>query len=310
MNSTEQYGVYESGESGGEVTITADFSDVAEEAGRDDGNDPSKEHQLKVVELISLDADKGDDAGTVPSSPDPIPVKLMKKSSGAVEITANLDADPTQNKDEWDEISPHFSLSVNWSSSSGDEGTTRETGVAIIKNKAEISTETTGYTLVTASLGSTVKKIIIGVIDLQITHPLDTNGDGKVNDAENEFSFDSSDPGILSITCSGTGGSGIDGSKLRWTMDAVGNSTLSWSSHVEGDTAIGSGASTNAVFTGMPGSNSDFGKKTVTLSYDGLSVTETVDIEVFFDPLARNNNGPEPDDFPDNVNIDDLTIVQ
>jgi len=146
------------------------------------------------------------------------------------------------------------------------------------------------------------------VVKLRIEYPYDTNGDGKIDDPDNEFSFDASLPAVLTIQCRAFHSPGTDPEKFRWRIEDIGGVKGVWDPHVEGDAHTGKGLVCCVTFTGMPERNSDFGRKRITLSYEGLAHTDTEAIEVFFDPLARNNPGPAPDDIPDTIDLREVVI--
>ncbi|MDH7600469.1 MAG: hypothetical protein QHH07_12695 [Sedimentisphaerales bacterium] len=147
----------------------------------------------------------------------------------------------------------------------------------------------------------------ITVVDVRILYPWDANGNGKIDDPwANEFSFDDSEPAILEIDCIAAPSPGADPSRYRWYIEDVGELRGIWSPHVPGNPYVGTGSVTRVRFTGMPSSNSAFGPKRITLTYEGLSCSDQETIEVFFDPLARNNPGPPPDSPPNDIAEEDL----
>ena len=149
---------------------------------------------------------------------------------------------------------------------------------------------------------------IIGVttVRVKITYPRDTNLNGKIDDPENEFSYNADDPAVLQFYCAAAITACPD--HLRWTIEDIGAIRGKWNPHVDGDEYIGKGLNPNVTFTGMPSHNSDFGPKIITLSFEGLSCifTDTETIEVFFEPTARNNPGPQGQVPGDNITMEDL----
>jgi len=150
--------------------------------------------------------------------------------------------------------------------------------------------------------------ITITVVKVEITYPDDTNGNGIIDDPENEFSFNTADPAVLQIWCTAFNSPGADADKFRWTIDNIGTIRGKWNPHVAGDEYTGKGLNPTVTFKGMPNNNSDFGGKTITLRYEGLSCTDTETIEVFFHPLAKNNTGPQPDDIPNTIDLKEVVI--
>ncbi len=132
------------------------------------------------------------------------------------------------------------------------------------------------------------------VVRVKITYPRDTNLNGKIDDPDNEFSYNSEDPAVLQIfLCSAATTAYSD--NLRWTIEDIGAIRGKWDPHVDGDEYTGIGPVTTVTFTDMPAYNWDFGEKIIQLRFVGVPCMDWEPIEVFFDPLARNNNGPEPD---------------
>ena len=164
----------------------------------------------------------------------------------------------------------------------------------------------TGVTTITCVCGSSFKETKIYVVKVQITRPCDTNHNGKIDDEDNEFSFNSAEPAVLQFSC--TAASTPLPNYLRWTINDIGAIRGKWNPHLDGDEYTGIGLNPTVTFTDMPANNSDFGPKTVTLRFEGLPCTDTEDIEVFFEPTARNNNGPQPDDIPPNIDLDEVEV--
>ena len=145
-------------------------------------------------------------------------------------------------------------------------------------------------------------------IKVEIAFPFDANKNGWIDDAGQEFAFSGATPGVLQIGCSASGGPASDpaGDKFRWTMSGIGSVQGVWDPHVDGNPYMGKGCSSTVTFTGMPVNNGDFGRKTITLSYVGVSCDDAVEVEVFFAPVAQNNPGPEPDDMPAGINLSEV----
>lgn len=140
------------------------------------------------------------------------------------------------------------------------------------------------------------------VFNVEITTP---NGDPTTTagaNSTNERTFDSASLGVLTIQLVATPNPNtteiqnyLNDNKIRWTIEAVGNSALTWNSSWPGDNTKGEGRSCTATFTGLPTNNSDFGLKEVKMEVllDGSSVdiTKTTNIEVFYIKTATNNPG-------------------
>jgi hypothetical protein len=69
--------------------------------------------------------------------------------------------------------------------------------------------------------------------------------------------------------------------RLTWTIDAVGESALSWENPYPVDTSMGFGGATRLSFLGLPSLNDHFGLKMVTLWYDDEEVARQP-VEVFY----------------------------
>jgi len=168
-----------------------------------------------------------------------------------------------------------------------------------------------GTTQVRAKLGDCVCETAdVTVVGVEIEYPYDANNNGKIDDPTNEFSFNAADPAVLQFYCIAFNSPGADADKFRWTIEDIGTIRGEWSPHVVGDEYTGKGLNPTVTFTGMPNNNSDFGPKTITLSYEGLSCTDNETIEVFFEPLAKNNTGPEPDDIPDTIDLNEVVVKE
>lgn len=145
----------------------------------------------------------------------------------------------------------------------------------------------------------------VKVVDLRISYPDDADGNGLIDDPwSNEFSFDESSPALLVITC--IAAASPDSDKFRWTIEDVGEIRGFWNPHVTGNQYIGTGPNPTVTFTGMPLHNSAFGRKKITLAYEGLTCSDEETIEVFFHPAARNNPGPPGENPPNGVAREDL----
>jgi hypothetical protein len=145
-------------------------------------------------------------------------------------------------------------------------------------------------------------------VKVEIVYPLDTNGNGIIDDADNEFSYNNADPAVLQFTCFGWCSAGADPDKLHWAIDSIGDVQAEWNPYWVFP-SIGRGINPTVTFTGMPDNNSDFGVKTISVMYSGnygIECQDTEQIEVFFDPLARNNDGSPCENPPAGIGMGDL----
>lgn len=129
-----------------------------------------------------------------------------------------------------------------------------------------------------------------------IDHP---SGDPVASgSATNEFTYSNATPGVLTIPCraritpNDPDAIACAGEHLRWTIGAVGASTLAWSTPDPANAARGKGVNATATFTGLPANNTDFGAKTVTLLLDSGATIQTTAIEVFWPKTATNHPNP------------------
>ncbi len=124
---------------------------------------------------------------------------------------------------------------------------------------------------------------------LEITTPNDDPTTTTGANATNERTYTTAASPVLTVPC--VAGSVPDPSKLRWRIDDAGSIRATWVPHVSGDPYTGTGASPTATYTGMPTDNSAFGAKTITLTMDGSSCTDSQVVELFFPKLATNHPG-------------------
>jgi hypothetical protein len=156
-------------------------------------------------------------------------------------------------------------------------------------------------------IGIDYDDVTFTVVRVKITYPRDTNLNGKIDDPENEFSYNAEDPAVLQFYCSAATTAYPD--NLRWTIEDIGAIRGKWYPHVDGDEYTGKGSVTFVTFTEMPANNSDFGPKIITLRFEGLSCTDQETIEVFFQPTARNHlGGASGNVIPDTVKAEDVVI--
>ena len=133
-----------------------------------------------------------------------------------------------------------------------------------------------------------------------VNSPVDGgDGSGTVPDGANEFTFSTAASGVLTLKFNakvpGNGGMGqAIQDRFKFEVDAIGNSTLAWDAANPGGkvTANGDFITATVTFTGLPQSNSDFGKKKARVMFDGAKTAEK-EFEVFYD--AKSKNHPEGD---------------
>jgi hypothetical protein len=122
-----------------------------------------------------------------------------------------------------------------------------------------------------------------------VAYPKDT-GDGQ-----NEFTFNTASPGILTINLKAIIAGGIATSivnDLKFEVDAVGTSTLEWDTANPDGKPTANGNTITAVvkFKNLPDSNSAFGKKKARLKFKNRLVAEA-EYEVFFPKNETNHPG-------------------
>jgi hypothetical protein len=145
------------------------------------------------------------------------------------------------------------------------------------------------------------------VTELKIVNPCDLNTNGLIDDPYyNEFSFTAGDPATLQVGCQSLQCVCLAPQYVLWTIEDIGTIRATWYPHVPGNVYIGQGYSPIFTFTGMPANNSDFGRKVITLYSSVVSQTDQETIEVFFEPVARNNPGPPGEMPPDGIAMEDL----
>lgn len=175
--------------------------------------------------------------------------------------------------------------------------------------------------------------VVMTVVRVEFESPIDTDGNGVIDDPGNEFVYDAAEPAQLVVPINvrifpdtdpivrtdlegrvRTHVGPIDDS--HGAMTTVG---LTWNTPLASDPTVGravyspgTGGTWNAIatFSGMPSSNADFGGKTgaVEILRDdgGLLCRREAEYEVFFKPLPRNNPGPEPDDIPTTIDLNQV----
>lgn len=116
---------------------------------------------------------------------------------------------------------------------------------------------------------------------------------------QNEYTYSAASPGVLTVTLRARvdppGRVGIAKPRVKFTVDAIPGSTLTWDGAGDGSATSISGdlLVSVATFTTLPASNADFGSKTARLFKDGGEV-DTRSYEVFFPRDATNHPGGNP----------------
>jgi hypothetical protein len=113
-----------------------------------------------------------------------------------------------------------------------------------------------------------------------------------------QYTFDSNNPGMLDVNFLAAVTPNTPGilqkmkERVRFQMDAIGNSKLQWDQRNPNGKPVVQGEylAAKLKFIGLPAKNDDFGKKKVQLLVDG-NPTETVNTKVFFPKLATNHPG-------------------
>jgi len=127
--------------------------------------------------------------------------------------------------------------------------------------------------------------------------PINAPVDAAV-DGQNEFTFDASTSGVLVVHLKAkvleTGTAAALVSRCRFTIENIGNITPGWAqSNLGGQPTHTAGSDyleADVTFTGLPTNNSDFGRKKVTITVDGIVKDQKV-MEVFFPKYEKNHPG-------------------
>ena len=136
---------------------------------------------------------------------------------------------------------------------------------------------------------------VIVAIQLKFITP---SGDPVTNpSSSNEFVFDSSQNGVLTLNLSVEVIPAAFSEDIRegsiFQIDPIPGSTMTWApENPNGKPTLSNGKlNATVTFTGMPQSNSSFGKKNVKLVYTGSigTITESADYEVFYNATATNH---------------------
>lgn len=120
---------------------------------------------------------------------------------------------------------------------------------------------------------------------------------------QKQYTFSGAHPGVLDVVFKAAVTPGDAGilqkmkDRVRFKIDGIGNSKMEWAAaNPDGKAIVENGFLMAKIrFTGLPEKNDDFGKKTVELLVDGLSV-ESASIKVFFPKFATNHPGGISDD--------------
>lgn len=135
-----------------------------------------------------------------------------------------------------------------------------------------------------------------------VNSPVDGgDGSGGTQDGANDFTYSRASPGVLTLNLKakvlgiGSMGQAIQ-DRFKFEVDPIGTSTMIWADDNLGGKATASGDFITATvkFTGLPEHGSDFGKKGVRVTFDGLKRAEST-FEAFFPLTARNHPGGQPD---------------
>lgn len=184
---------------------------------------------------------------------------------------------------------------VSWTSSNTSKVNVIGSGASctVIGLASGTVTVTATYQVGTQNVSDTIEVIAYSIA---IEHP---NGDPiAAGSATNEFTYSGAAPGVMTFECRAkvdpdnahTQADADD--KLRWAVDTVGNSALSWSVPDAADATLGKGRVSTATFTGLPQRHDDFGPKVVTLRYVGTrTFDQTTKIEVFWAKTSTNHPG-------------------
>jgi len=121
------------------------------------------------------------------------------------------------------------------------------------------------------------KKAYVNLIKAEITEP-----DGNPV-TDNHFVFDSTGSGICNVTATGTTGVSEKDVDLEWLLTAIADSDQT------NYPTPPKGSNITFTYTGLPVSNSQFGVKTLTLTYPPASQQDTQAVEIFFNKMATNN---------------------
>ena len=113
-------------------------------------------------------------------------------------------------------------------------------------------------------------------------------------DGQNEFTFSSANPGILTMNLKARVAPVQAADKVAdgcvFSVDPIGASVMKWANGNPGGKAVADNGFLKAtvMFTGLPAKNSDFGKKKAAISFKGV-VCDEKEYEVFFPKFGTNH---------------------
>lgn len=213
-----------------------------------------------------------------------------------------LDIEPAETNVCWKSTSCTLKLTNDSFPGGTAEWTSSPAGISGRGNSITFSPNslTAGVYTVTARSGivsSYTDTCIVRVVKIEFITP---DGDPVLSpvdsgDGQNEFTFSGANPGILTMDLKAkvipaSAASAITG--CQFNVGDIGSSVKNWAvNNPNGKAAAGGGNLIATVtFTGLPDNNSDFGKKTATVSWNGV-ICDTKDYEVFFSKTATNHPG-------------------
>ncbi len=182
-----------------------------------------------------------------------------------------------------------WGCAVVWDSCALD-GVARECSVFHREGGSSIGSSQTGFRLAMSSPAKAIRIEMITPSGDPVNAPVD-GGDGQ-----NEFTFSTNSSGGLELNLKAEvtpeGMASQIASRCRFSVDAIGNSTLRW------DVANSNGTPTasndfllaRVTFNGLPTSNAAFGSKQAILYFDGAKMDEQP-YEVFYAKWAQNHGG-------------------
>ena len=121
-----------------------------------------------------------------------------------------------------------------------------------------------------------------------VAYPIDSGA------GQNEFTYSEANPGVLTMnlkaSVSPIGYAALIRDDCRFSVDPIGDSTMAWdASNPDGVPTVSENCLIATVtFTGLPKTNSDFGKKKASISCRG-AIYDQNDYEVFFAKIAKNH---------------------
>ncbi len=220
---------------------------------------------------------------------------------GLIEVL-KLDIEPTETNVSWNSSSCTLKLTDDssknenpiWSSIPAGIG---GSGNSITFNPSKLSPGEYTVTAMSSIVPSYKDKCIVRIVKIEFITP---NGDPVSSpvdsgDGQNEFTFSSATPGVLTMNLKAKVTPTSAASKITncyFTVGNIGSSVKNWAVDNPNGEAVSNGGNLTATvsFTGLPDNNSDFGKKSATVSWTGI-VCDTKNYEVFFPKEATNHPG-------------------